>query len=49
MRVLVSGDNYYHAFPNLYAIRGTTTRDVLSWVASLDAMRALRPEFLVER
>jgi alkyl sulfatase BDS1-like metallo-beta-lactamase superfamily hydrolase len=46
-RVLVSGDNYYHSFPNLYAIRGTTTRDVLEWVASLDAMRALRPAFLV--
>jgi alkyl sulfatase BDS1-like metallo-beta-lactamase superfamily hydrolase len=46
-RVLVSGDNYYHSFPNLYAIRGTTTRDVLQWVASIDAMRALRPAFLV--
>jgi alkyl sulfatase BDS1-like metallo-beta-lactamase superfamily hydrolase len=46
-RVLVSGDNYYHSFPNLYAIRGTTTRDVLQWVASLDTMRALRPAFLV--
>lgn len=46
-RVLVSGDNYYHSFPNLYAIRGTMTRDVMQWVASLDAMRALRPEFLV--
>jgi alkyl sulfatase BDS1-like metallo-beta-lactamase superfamily hydrolase len=46
-RVLVSGDNYYHSFPNLYAIRGTPVRDVLQWVASLDAMRALRPAFLV--
>jgi alkyl sulfatase BDS1-like metallo-beta-lactamase superfamily hydrolase len=46
-RVLVSGDNYYHSFPNLYAIRGTPARDVLQWVASVDAMRALRPAFLV--
>ncbi|MFN2375901.1 MAG: alkyl sulfatase dimerization domain-containing protein [Candidatus Binatia bacterium] len=46
-RVLVSGDNYYHSFPNLYSIRGTTTRDVMPWVASLDAMRALKPAFLV--
>jgi len=46
-RVLISGDNYYHSFPNLYAIRGTPTRDVLTWVASLDAMRALSPAFLV--
>ncbi len=45
--VLVSGDNYYHSFPNLYAIRGTAPRDVGDWVASLDAMRALRPSFLV--
>jgi alkyl sulfatase BDS1-like metallo-beta-lactamase superfamily hydrolase len=46
-RVLVSGDNYYHSFPNLYAIRGTPARDVLQWVASVDAMRELRPAFLV--
>ncbi|MFN2426572.1 MAG: alkyl sulfatase dimerization domain-containing protein [Candidatus Binatia bacterium] len=46
-RVLVCGDNYYHSFPNLYAIRGTPTRDVLPWVASLDAMRALGAAFLV--
>jgi len=46
-RVLISGDNYYHSFPNLYAIRGTPTRDVLQWVASLDVMRALEPAFLV--
>jgi alkyl sulfatase BDS1-like metallo-beta-lactamase superfamily hydrolase len=46
-RVLIAGDNYYHSFPNLYAIRGTPVRDVLEWVASIDAMRALRPAFLV--
>ncbi|MBW2697052.1 MAG: MBL fold metallo-hydrolase [Deltaproteobacteria bacterium] len=46
-RVLLPGDNIYRAFPNLYTIRGTPYRDVLDWVASLDAMRALRPEHLV--
>lgn len=46
-RVLISGDNYYQSFPNLYAIRGTPTRDVLSWVESIDSMRALEPAFLV--
>ncbi len=46
-RVLLPGDNVYKAFPNLYTIRGTLYRDVLEWVRSLDAMRALRPEHLV--
>lgn len=45
--VLLPGDNIYKAFPNLYTIRGTAHRDVLRWVASLDAMRALEPEHLV--
>ena len=38
--MLISGDNYYHSFPNLYAIRGTPTRDVLEWTASIDQLRA---------
>ncbi len=46
-RVLLPGDNVYKAFPNLYTIRGTPYRDVLRWVASLDAMRALEPDHLV--
>jgi alkyl sulfatase BDS1-like metallo-beta-lactamase superfamily hydrolase len=45
-KVLLPGDNVYKAFPNLYTIRGTLYRDVLAWVRSLDAMRALRPEHL---
>jgi alkyl sulfatase BDS1-like metallo-beta-lactamase superfamily hydrolase len=28
---LFAGDNYYKAFPNLYAIRGSRYRDVQSW------------------
>ena len=46
-RVLLAADNFYRSFPNLYAIRGTPYRDVRKWIASLDAMRALRPEHLV--
>ena len=46
-RVLLAADNLYRSFPNLYAIRGTPYRDVRRWIASLDAMRALRPAHLV--
>ncbi|MCZ8103484.1 MAG: MBL fold metallo-hydrolase [Burkholderiales bacterium] len=46
-RVLLAADNFYRSFPNLYAIRGTPYRDVRKWIASLDAMRALRPVHLV--
>ena len=47
LRVLLCGDNFYKAFPNLYTIRGTSYRDPLLWVQSLDRMRALNAEFLV--
>jgi alkyl sulfatase BDS1-like metallo-beta-lactamase superfamily hydrolase len=46
-RVLFPGDNIYRTFPNLYTIRGTSFRDPLKWVASLDRMRALKPAVLV--
>jgi len=46
-KVLMCGDNYYAAFPNLYTIRGTSPRPVKAWIASLDQMRALEPEMLV--
>ncbi len=46
-RILLPGDNIYRAFPNLYTIRGTSYRDPKAWAASLDRMRALRPDFLV--
>jgi alkyl sulfatase BDS1-like metallo-beta-lactamase superfamily hydrolase len=45
-KVLLPGDNVYKAFPNLYTIRGTAYRDVMAWVRSLDAMRALHAEHL---
>ena len=43
---LMPGDNIYKTFPNLYTIRGTTHRDVMGWVNSLDHMRSFNPEFL---
>eukprot|EP00753_Platysulcus_tardus_P005182 PLAT12970.1.p1 GENE.PLAT12970.1~~PLAT12970.1.p1 ORF type:complete len:638 (+),score=291.60 PLAT12970.1:58-1971(+) len=46
-RVLLPGDNIYRAFPNLYAIRGTASRDVVGWVASLERMRQLRAAYMV--
>ncbi|MFH1489559.1 MAG: alkyl/aryl-sulfatase [Pseudomonadota bacterium] len=46
-KVLFCGDNYYKVFPNLYAIRGTTYRDVRQWADSLDEMSRLGADFLV--
>jgi alkyl sulfatase BDS1-like metallo-beta-lactamase superfamily hydrolase len=46
-KILLSGDNFYKAFPNLYTIRGTTYRNPRKWADSLDKIRAVRPEFLV--
>ena len=40
------GDNIYKTFPNLYTIRGTTHRDVIGWVSSLDKMRSYEPEYI---
>ena len=38
---LLPADNIYETFPNLYAIRGSPTRDASKWVKSLDTMRYL--------
>lgn len=46
-RTLLPGDNFFHAFPNLYTIRGTAPRPIQSWIQSLDKMRLLSPSFLV--
>lgn len=46
-RVLMPGDNFYRAFPNLYAIRGVRLRPVDQWIASLAKMMALEPEHMV--
>ena len=45
-RILFSGDNFYHAFPNLYAIRGTSYRDFDSWADTMDQLMAYRPDVL---
>lgn len=46
-RVLLAADNVYKALPNIYAIRGTETRNCLEWIQSLDTMRELKPEVMV--
>ncbi|NUM52694.1 MAG: MBL fold metallo-hydrolase [Candidatus Hydrogenedentes bacterium] len=46
-KVLLPADNVYQAFPNLYTIRGTSYRDVMEWVDSIDRMRDFDAEFLV--
>lgn len=46
-RALLCGDNYYLAFPNLYAIRGTPYRDPRNWADSLDIMLAEEAEHLI--
>lgn len=46
-KVVLPGDNLYHAFPNLYTIRGTKPRPVDAWIDSLDAMRRREPELLI--
>ncbi len=45
-KVLFPGDNWYHAFPNLYAIRGTPYRDFSKWAESLDVLADLGAEVL---
>ena len=44
--ILFCGDNWFHAFPNLYAIRGTAYRDFQKWADSLGLMAELKPEVL---
>ena len=46
-RVLFGGDNFYMSFPNLYAIRGISYRDVSQWVDTLDSMIKLDAEVLI--
>ena len=45
-KILFPGDNWYHAFPNLYAIRGTPYRDYSSWADSLAILNELKAEVL---
>jgi alkyl sulfatase BDS1-like metallo-beta-lactamase superfamily hydrolase len=45
-RVLMPGDDFYRAFPNLYAIRGVRLRPVDLWVASLGKLIDLGADHL---
>ena len=44
--VLFCGDNWYHAFPNLYAIRGTPFRDFAAWASSLQLLADLKAKVI---
>lgn len=46
-KVLFAGDNFYKSWPNVYAIRGTSYRDMKLWIESLGAMLAHGAETLV--
>lgn len=46
-KVLCAGDNFYKSWPNLYAIRGTTYRNVLAWSESLTHMLTFETDHLV--
>src|SRR5262245_57292014 len=46
-RVLMPGDDFYRAFPNLSPIRGTRLRPPEVWMASLQKMMDLGAELLV--
>ncbi len=46
-RVLMPGDNFYRAFPNIVAVRGVPLRRADHWYQSLAKMIAEQPQFLV--
>lgn len=46
-KVMISGDNYYGCWPNLYAIRGTQYRDIAQWIKSLEKILSYPAEALL--
>ena len=46
-RVLMPGDDFFRAFPNISPIRGARLRIPEDWIASLEKMIALGPEYVV--
>jgi len=46
-RVLMTGDDFFRAFPNISPIRGARPRVPEDWIASLEKMIALGPEHVV--
>lgn len=45
--VLLPGDNFFHAFPNVAPIRGARLRSPAAWLTSLDRVIGLTPEHVV--
>ncbi|MDG1739113.1 MAG: alkyl/aryl-sulfatase [Paracoccaceae bacterium] len=45
-KVLISGDNFYRSFPNLYAIRGTAYRDFDAWADTMEQLMSFKPDVL---
>ena len=45
--VLMPGDDFLRSFPNISPIRGARLRVPEDWIASLEKMIALRPEYVV--
>ncbi len=45
--ILLPADNYYHSFPNLYAIRGTPYRDIRVWADSIDLMLTMNAKIMI--
>lgn len=45
-KVLISGDNFYRSFPNLYAIRGTAYRDFDTWADTMDVLMGFGAEVM---
>jgi alkyl sulfatase BDS1-like metallo-beta-lactamase superfamily hydrolase len=46
-RVLMTGDDFFRAFPNISPIRGARLRTPEDWIASLEKLIALGPEHVV--
>ncbi len=46
-RVLASGDNLLHSFPNVSPIRGSRMRSPEDWIHSLETMAALNADYLL--
>ncbi len=46
-KALCCADNYYACWPNLYAIRGSSYRDVAAWINSLGKMLEYDTEYLL--
>ncbi|MFI3306726.1 MAG: alkyl/aryl-sulfatase [Rikenellaceae bacterium] len=47
-RIIFPGDQFYKSFPNLYAIRGTEYRDVMSWYEALNTVLSYDAEAMAQ-